>query len=1402
MKRPLSNFFQKKTFKKDQVGQVNPPKFDCSDDMAGLTYLNDACVLWNSVVRYKNELIYTYSGLFCIAINPYKRFPIYTQRAMEIYIGKRRNECPPHIFGVAEGSYQGMMNGGKNQSILITGESGAGKTENTKKVISYFASIGASGKKKEGEASLEDKIVQTNPVLEAWGNAKTVRNDNSSRFGKFIRIWFNQGGKLSGGDMVVYLLEKSRLTFQAELERCYHAFYNIMSDQVPDLKEKAILSDNIYDYWWVSQGKVTVDSIDDKEDMQFADEAYDILGFSNEEKYNIYKLTAVVMHMGNLTKDFVPVGKEEQAEVKDDTNAVKIAEICGVDAEWMITYFCKPKLKVGTEWVSKGQTCSGAANSVSGIGRKIYELVFNFIVNKCNETLVDPSMKKVQYIGCLDIAGFEIFDYNGFEQICINFCNEKLQQFFNQHMFVLEQEEYVKEGIEWANVDFGMDLQKCITMFEKPMGLLAILEEESLFPKATDQTFAAKLHENLLGKCENFQKASPKPDPNAHFAVVHYAATVSYNLTGWLEKNKDPVNDTVVQLFKDGSNALLVEVFKDHPGQPTEAPKDSGGPRKKGGGKTVSSFYKGQLDDLMKTLYATEPAFIRCVVPNTHKKPGGVEPGLVMHQYRCNGVLAGIAICRKGFPNKVPYPEFKSRYNILAAALVAKAKNDKAAAKAVFDVIKLDPEKFRLGHTKVFFRAGILGFMEEVREDRIGMVLSWLQSQARGKASRMVFKKMQDQKLALYCCQRTIRNYYIGKTWLWWQLWQGIKPNLKCTKFAQYKAEYEEKIAIAEKNIDKALADRKKVEAAHDVLMSQKNELVLALQSGGSAVQDIVDKTNRVEAMAADVQKQLDEVKNRIAMEKQQKDALSQGQNKVNSQKAQLAEEISNLEAKTAAAEQDRADKDEQIRGLKEEIEHQNEMISKLQKEKKGCSDSKQKTEEDVQAMEDKANHLSRVKQKLEQSLDEAEDALEREKKSKADVDKLKRKIEGDLKLTQETVSDLERVKAELNQAVQRKEKELAAMMAKIEDESTLGGKYSKQTKELQSRLEELDEELAIERAARAKAEKSRSILKKDLEDLGSRLEEAGANTATQVELNKKREGELHRIKGEIEELNIAHEGTLAALRMKHNNTMTELGEQIDSLNNNKVKAEKDKAGMERDLQEARGTLEEGVRAKAELDKNGKLLQGSITDAHHKLDELARAMNEAESQKKRLEVEKADLERQIEEGENNLAGLNKQKISLTTQLEDTKRLADAEARDRSSLLTKFQSLNTDLESTRERIENEHERKSDALKALSKAQAEIQLWRSRYETEGMGRVEELEGTRGKLQARITEAEETVESLNGKLANSEKSKARMQTDLEEISMEYERTHAAAIISEKRGKNFDRASSTHLIYKNTFQ
>eukprot|EP00091_Calanus_sinicus_P006547 TRINITY_DN1723_c0_g2_i3.p1 TRINITY_DN1723_c0_g2~~TRINITY_DN1723_c0_g2_i3.p1 ORF type:complete len:310 (+),score=97.74 TRINITY_DN1723_c0_g2_i3:194-1123(+) len=309
----------------------------------------------------------------------------------------------------------------------------------------------------------------------------------------------------------------------------------------------------------------------------------------------------------------------------------------------------------------------------------------------------------------------------------------------------------------------------------------------------------------------------------------------------------------------------------------------------------------------MTVLYKTEPHFIRCVVPNTHKQPGGVESGLVMHQYQCNGVLAGIAICRAGFPNKMPYPEFKARYNILAARLVAKAKNDKAAAGAVLDAIKLDKEKFRLGHTKVFFRAGILGFMEEVREDKIGSVLSWLQAGARGKASRMQYKKLQDQKLALFCVQRSIRNWRIGKTWLWLQLWLAIKPNLKCTQFGKYKKEYEDKIAEAEAHIDRAISECQAVTQKHESLLDQKNELVLALSSGGSAVQDIIDKTNRLEAAKNDLQKQVDDTQKRVKNEEDVIAGIEQSGMKVVADASRLRGEIKVLESNAEACQEDKA---------------------------------------------------------------------------------------------------------------------------------------------------------------------------------------------------------------------------------------------------------------------------------------------------------------------------------------------------------------------------------------------------------------------------------------------------------------------------------------------------------------
>ncbi|KFP56099.1 Myosin heavy chain, skeletal muscle, adult, partial [Cathartes aura] len=550
------------TVKDDQIFSMNPPKYDKIEDMAMMTHLHEPAVLYNLKERYAAWMIYTYSGLFCVTVNPYNQADCMELKTLNL---------PGYVlfFLCCSLSFKYCISASftdrENQSILITGESGAGKTVNTKRVIQYFATIAASGdKKKEEQAgkmqgTLEDQIISANPLLEAFGNAKTVRNDNSSRFGKFIRIHFGATGKLASADIETYLLEKSRVTFQLKAERSYHIFYQIMSNKKPELIDMLLITTNPYDYHFVSQGEITVASINDQEELMATDSAIDILGFTADEKTAIYKLTGAVMHYGNLK--FKQKQREEQAEPDGTEVADKAAYLMGLNSADLLKALCYPRVKVGNEYVTKGQTVQQVNNSVGALAKAVYEKMFLWMVVRINQQL-DTKQPRQYFIGVLDIAGFEIFDFNSLEQLCINFTNEKLQQFFNHHMFVLEQEEYKKEGIEWTFIDFGMDLAACIELIEKPMGIFSILEEECMFPKATDTSFKNKLYDQHLGKSSNFQKPKPaKGKAEAHFSLVHYAGTVDYNITGWLEKNKDPLNETVIGLYQKSSVKTLALLF-------------------------------------------------------------------------------------------------------------------------------------------------------------------------------------------------------------------------------------------------------------------------------------------------------------------------------------------------------------------------------------------------------------------------------------------------------------------------------------------------------------------------------------------------------------------------------------------------------------------------------------------------------------------------------------------------------------------------------------------------------------------------------------------------------------------------------------------------------------------------
>merc|ERR1719266_2820994 len=1384
-----------------QVMQVNPPKMEKFDDVSNMTYLNEASVLWNLKSRYVNKLIYTYSGLFCVVINPYKRYPIYTNRVVKLYIGKRRNEVPAHLFAIAEGAYQGMMAQSKDQSMLITGESGAGKTENTKKVITYFAILGAVEVKKakegdppaEKKANLEDRIVNTNPILESYGNAKTIRNDNSSRFGKFIRIYFNQMGKLAGGFIDVYLLEKSRVTYQQPNERGYHIFFQLVEEgPVPGLQDLVLMSTDPYDYFFFSQGKVKVESIDDNEELEFTDLAFDTLGFSEEEKFNAFKMTATVLHIGEMT--FKQKGREEACEMDDIMPGQNVCTLCGIE-NWQLFYgnFIRPKIKVGTEWVYKGQNANQCLNSCAALARSLYNRLFLWLVDLCNRTLIDPTMKKVNFIGVLDIAGFEIFEFNTFEQICINFCNEKLQQFFNHHMFVLEQEEYVQEGIEWEMVDFGMDLEATINMMEKPMGLLAILEEETLFPKASDKSFEEKLKENLLGKCAVFLKKQPgSKDKNAHFAIAHYAGIVNYNLSNWLDKNKDPLNDTVVDQMKKSECELVKYLFRDHPGQPEDAPKDTG--KKKGKDqkqhKTVSSAFKSQLEQLLTTLNSTDPHFIRCIVPNEKKTPGLLDSRLVLHQLTCNGVLEGIRICRRGFPNRTMYKEFKSRYVILnPVKMYGAGDNLQEGARVILSEHEVLNDRWRTGHTKVFFKAGTVGILEEIRDDKIKSILVQIQGLGRRYVGQKQHKIEVRKKQLIAVIQRNFRKYMFFRDWQWYHLVNSTKRFIGQKSVEDELAELEAEAAQHCTEFDKEVAIRDDCNAKNKGMAAEiKNMLDTIGQSQGDLTQYQQD-LSKVSGEKSGLEDKLAKSQETLAKAEIEFKNLSDKKRAFENDVGAFRKDIDDMAMALQRAEQEKANKEHTIHSMNEEIAHQDEAINKLNKEKKHLQENQAKQLEELGAAEEKVDHLNKVKAKLEQTLDELEDSLEREKKSRLDVDKNRRKVESDLKITQEQTTDLERAKKEMEHYIVKRDKDIGSHSTKLEDEQNLVGKLQKQIKELQGRIEGNEEELEAERQARSKAEKQKSTLARDLDDLTERLEEAGGATTAQVELNKKREAEIGKLRRDLEEAAIQHDATLASLKKKHLDAVAEMSEQIEQLNKMKQKIEKEKHAKRLQIDEIRAAQDTICNEKASVEKQNKLLQNQLNDINRKCEEHHLTLADFENAKKKVIMENADHLRQIEELDNNNNTLQKLRANLQAQLDEQRRIADDESKERTYLLGKYRNLEHEVDTVREQLEEESQAKSDSLRQLSKSVGDANMWRQKYEREGLAKAEELEAAKMKIQSRLAEAQSTIESLNHKAMALEKEKMSLQSQIEDMSSQVDAAAQRCHLMEKKAKNFDK-------------
>ncbi|XP_063312179.1 myosin-1B-like [Pelobates fuscus] len=1384
------------TVKDDEVFPMNPPKFDKIEDMAMMTHLNEPSVLYNLKERYAAWMIYTYSGLFCATVNPYKWLPVYNPEVVNAYRGKKRQEAPPHIFSISDNAYQAMLTDRENQSILITGESGAGKTVNTKRVIQYFATIAASGDKKQKEAektkgTLEDQIIQANPLLEAFGNAKTVRNDNSSRFGKFIRIHFGTTGKLASADIETYLLEKSRVTFQLSAERSYHIFYQIMSNKKPELIDQLLITTNPYDFPFVSQGEITVSSINDQDELMATDEAIDILGFNADEKIGIYKLTGAVMHKGNMK--FKQKQREEQAEPDGTEVADKISYLLGLNSADLLKALCYPRVKVGNEYVTKGQTVQQVHNNVGALAKSVYEKMFLWMVIRINEQL-DTKQSRQYFIGVLDIAGFEIFDYNSLEQLCINFTNEKLQQFFNHHMFVLEQEEYKKEGIEWEFIDFGMDLAACIELIEKPMGIFSILEEECMFPKATDTSFKNKLYDQHLGKSNNFQKPKPgKGKAEAHFALMHYAGTVDYNISGWLDKNKDPLNETVIGLYHKSSVKLLSFLYASY-----AADQETGG--KKGGKKkgssfqTVSALFRENLNKLMSNLRSTHPHFVRCLIPNETKTPGVMDHYLVMHQLRCNGVLEGIRICRKGFPSRIIYGDFKQRYKILNASAIPDGQfiDSKKASEKLLGSIDVDHTQYRFGHTKVFFKAGLLGALEEMRDDKLAQLITRTQAMCRGFLMRVEFRKMMERRESVFTIQYNIRSFMNVKHWPWMKLYFKIKPLLKSAESEKEMANMKEEFEKTKENLAKSEAKRKELEEKMVKVLQEKNDLQLQVASESEAVSDAEERCEGLIKNKIQLEAKVKEINERLEDEEESNAELTAKKRKLEDECSELKKDIDDLELTLAKVEKEKHATENKVKNLTEEMAVLDENVAKLTKEKKALQEAHQQTLDDLQAEEDKVNTLTKAKTKLEQQVDDLEGSLEQEKKLRMDLERSKRKLEGDLKLAQESTMDLENDKQQMDEKVKKKDFEISQLQSKIEDEQALGAQLQKKIKELQARIEELEEEIEAERAARARAEKQRSDHSRELEEISERLEEAGGATSAQIELNKKREAEFQKMRRDLEEATLQHEATASAFRKKHADSVAELGEQIDNLQRVKQKLEKEKSELKMEIDDLASNMESVSKAKANLEKLCRTIEDQYSEVKTKEEEHLRVINDINAQRARLQTENGEYSRQLEEKESLISQLSRGKQAFTQQTEELKRHLEEETKAKNALAHALQSARHDCDLLREQYEEEQEAKGELQRALSKANGEVAQWRTKYETDAIQRTEELEDAKKKLAQRLQEAEEQIEAVNSKCASLEKTKVRLQGEVEDLMVDVERSNSACAALDKKQRNFDKVLS----------
>ncbi|XP_417277.7 unconventional myosin-VIIa isoform X7 [Gallus gallus] len=732
------------------IKPMHPTSIHGVEDMIRLGDLNEAGILRNLLIRYREHLIYTYTGSILVAVNPYQLLPIYSPEQIRLYTNKKIGEMPPHIFAIADNCYFNMQRNNKDQCCIISGESGAGKTESTKLILQFLAAI-------SGQHSwIEQQVLEANPILEAFGNAKTIRNDNSSRFGKYIDIHFNKRGAIEGAKIEQYLLEKSRVCRQAQDERNYHVFYCMLRGMTMEQKKKLGLG-KATDYNYLAMGNCTTcDGRDDSKEYANIRSAMKVLMFTDTENWEISKLLAAILHMGNLKYEARTYDNLDACEVVQSASLITAASLLEVDPQDVMNCLTSRTIITRGETVSTPLSMEQALDVRDAFVKGIYGRLFVWIVEKINAAIYRPPSQELKSvrrsIGLLDIFGFENFTVNSFEQLCINFANENLQQFFVRHVFKLEQEEYNLENINWQHIEFT-DNQDALDMIAiKPMNIISLIDEESKFPKGTDATMLHKL--NSQHKL-NTNYIPPKNNYETQFGINHFAGIVYYETKGFLEKNRDTLHGDIIQLVHSSKNKFIKQIFQADVAMGAETRKRS---------PTLSSQFKRSLELLMRTLSVCQPFFVRCIKPNEYKKPMLFDRELCVRQLRYSGMMETIRIRRAGYPIRYTFVEFVDRYRVLMPGVKPAYKQGdlRGTCQRIAEAVLGKDDDWQIGKTKIFLKDHHDMLLEIERDKAITDKVILIQKVVRGFKDRSNFLKVRNSVLMI---QRYWRGHNCRKNY-------------------------------------------------------------------------------------------------------------------------------------------------------------------------------------------------------------------------------------------------------------------------------------------------------------------------------------------------------------------------------------------------------------------------------------------------------------------------------------------------------------------------------------------------------------------------------------------------------------------------------------------------------------